>query len=147
MAIQIFTIGFAATRAASFFSLLRAAGATRIIDVRLNNRSQLAGFTKRDDLPFFLRELCDMDYIQMPHLAPTQDLLDAFKKRKGSWPTYESAFKELMRSRLIEERTSRELAHLACLLCSEKQPDHCHRRLVAEYLQEKWPDVHIRHLT
>lgn len=146
MSIQLFTIGFAATSAAAFFSQLRESGAQRIIDVRLNNTSQLAGFTKRDDLRFFLREVCGMDYIHLPQLAPTQELFDAVKKRKGSWDAYEAGFKRLIADRAIEHILSLELAHLGCLLCSEKRPEHCHRRLVAEYLQGKWPDVSVTHL-
>lgn len=146
MSVELFTIGFAETNAASFFGLLRDAGAKRLIDVRLNNTSQLAGFTKKDDLCFFLREVCRMDYLHLPQLAPTQDMLDAFKKRKGGWTTYESAFNDLMATRSVERTISPETLHLACLLCSEKRPEHCHRRLVAEYLQRYWPDLHVRHL-
>ena len=103
MSVQLFTIGFAETSADSFFSLLRRSGAKRVIDVRLNNTSQLSGFTKKDDLRFFLREVCGMDYLHLPQLAPTPDILDAFKKRKGSWSVYERAFKQLMVSRTDRE--------------------------------------------
>ena len=146
MTVQIFTIGFAETSADAFFNLLKRSGAKRIIDVRLNNTSQLAAFTKKNDLRFFLREICDMDYVHCPDLAPTQQILDAFKKHKGSWSVYEQAFNELMAQRAIQISVSRNLLHLACLLCSEKRPDQCHRRLVAEYLQTHWSDVAITHL-
>lgn len=96
MSVQLFTIGFAETSADSFFSLLRRSGAKRVIDVRLNNTSQLSGFTRKDDLRFFLREVCGMDYLHLPQLAPTPDILDAFKKRQGSWSVYEQAFKQLI---------------------------------------------------
>lgn len=146
MSIQLFTIGFAETGAETFFSLLRRSGAKRIIDVRLNNTSQLAGFTKKDDLRFLLRAVCDMDYIHVPLLAPTQAILDALKKHKGSWTEYETAFNRLIATRSVEHAITPEMAHLGCLLCSEKRPEHCHRRLVGEYLQTKWPDVEVRHL-
>jgi uncharacterized protein (DUF488 family) len=146
VSVQLFTIGFAETNAESFFTSLRSAGVKRIIDVRLNNTSQLAGFSKKDDLRFFLREVAGIEYIHMPELAPTQDILDAFKKHKGSWAVYEQEFNALMAKRGIENAISRENANLGCLLCSEKKPHHCHRRLVAEYLQKHWGDVSIMHL-
>ena len=137
----LYTIGFTKTSAEHFFQRLAAAGVKRIIDVRLNNRSQLAGFAKRDDLKFFLKALGNIGYVHEPTLAPTQDILDAYKKAKGSWATYERAFVDLMRERRIEATLSKELLDGACLLCSEHTAEHCHRRLVAEYLNEAWPQA------
>jgi uncharacterized protein YeaO (DUF488 family) len=116
------------------------------VDVRLNNISQLAAFTKKDDLRYFTRAICNIEYLHLPDLAPSKDILDAYKKQRGDWQGYEARFLELMRSRRIEEKTSREILDGACLLCSEKKPDHCHRRLVAEYLREKWGTVEIEHI-
>jgi uncharacterized protein (DUF488 family) len=144
--IRLFTAGFTRTSAEAFFTRLRESGVRRLIDVRLNNTSQLAGFAKQDDLKFFLREIVGADYVHMPVLAPTQDLLDAFKKHKGSWEAYESAFLSLMRERQIESAVSAELLDGACLLCSEDTPQHCHRRLVAEYLQARDKRIEIHHL-
>jgi uncharacterized protein (DUF488 family) len=127
--------------------MLRGSGAKRIVDVRLNNVSQLAGFTKKKDLKFFLREICGMDYVHLPVLAPTQDLLDQFKKRRGLWSDYERDFLNLMKVRQIETNVSKENIAECCLLCSEEMPDHCHRRLVAEYLKQHWYNVEIIHLT
>lgn len=146
MPLRLFTIGFAGTSAERFFTLLRGAGVKRVIDVRLNNTSQLAGFTKRDDLQFFLREAGGMEYLHLPELAPTQPMLDAYKKQKGSWLVYEAEFKALMAKRGIENCIAREQADGACLLCSEKRPHHCHRRLVAEYLREQWGELQVAHL-
>src|SRR5258708_3292122 len=143
---KIFTIGFTKKSAESFFSLLSGSGAKRLVDVRLNNVSQLAGFAKKDDLKYFLRAICGMDYVHLPELAPTQPLLDAYKKEKGDWTTYEVKFIDLMRSREIENSVSKDILSDACLRCSEDKPQHCHRRLVAEYLSEKWGDVEIIHL-
>jgi uncharacterized protein (DUF488 family) len=126
--------------------LLRASGAKRLVDVRLNNVSQLAGFAKKKDLAFFVKELCGMEYSHLPELAPTQDILDEFKKNKGDWAVYERKFLELMRSRQIEKTVSSNLIEEGCLLCSEDKPHHCHRRLVAEYLKDHWGDVDIKHL-
>jgi len=144
---KIFTIGFTKKSAESFFTKLQLAGVKRIVDVRLNNVSQLAGFTKRDDLRYFTKVICNIDYVHLPNLAPTQDILDAYKKCKGDWGLYESQFLELMTRRQIEDKISREVLDGGCLLCSEDKPHHCHRRLVAEYLKEKWGDVEIDHIT
>jgi uncharacterized protein (DUF488 family) len=144
---RVFTIGFTKKSAEAFFSTLRRSGAKRVVDVRLNNVSQLAGFSKRDDLRYFLREVCAMDYVHLPVLAPTQEVLDAFKKQKGDWATYEDQFVKLMKSRRIEETVQRDVIADGCLLCSEEKPHHCHRRLVAEYLKERWGDLEIVHLS
>lgn len=141
----IFTIGFTKKPAELFFTRLRDAGVRRLVDVRLNNISQLAGFTKKNDLRFFTKEICGIDYAHVPDLAPTADILYRWKEKDG-WPLYERSFLELMRARAIETAVPRELVDGGCLLCSEESPQHCHRRLVAEYLQEKWGDVRIEHL-
>lgn len=143
---RIFTIGFTKKSAESFFTLLRNSGARRIVDVRLNNVSQLAGFAKRNDLKFFLREICNVDYIHIPALAPKQEMLDRYKKQKGTWSAYADEFIALMKDRMIEQSVSRDVIADGCLLCSEDKPDRCHRRLVAEYLKEHWGDVEIVHL-
>ncbi len=143
---KIYTIGFTKKSAQTFFTTLQASGAARIVDVRLNNVSQLAGFAKRDDLRFFTRSICQMDYVHTPELAPTQQMLDEYKKLKGAWNEYERRFLDLMRARKIEESIAPELIDGSCLLCSEEKPHHCHRRLVAEYLRERWGDVEIEHL-
>jgi uncharacterized protein (DUF488 family) len=145
--LKIFTIGFTKKTAEVFFGKLRRSGAKRVVDVRLNNVSQLAGFAKRKDLEYFLREICDMDYVHLPELAPTQDILDEYKKNKGDWGVYEQKFLDLMRKRQIEKTVPKEVVAEGCLLCSEDKPHHCHRRLVAEYLREQWGDVEISHLT
>jgi uncharacterized protein (DUF488 family) len=118
----------------------------RLVDVRLNNVSQLAGFTKKNDLSYFTKTICNIEYLHLPELAPTAKILDAYKKQNGDWEVYERHFVDLMRSRKIEDTASRALLDGACLLCSEERPDYCHRRLVAEYLKENWDDVDIDHL-
>jgi uncharacterized protein (DUF488 family) len=144
---EIYSIGFTQKNASQFFGTLKAHGIERLLDVRLNNTSQLAGFAKASDLPYFLREICGADYEHEPLLAPTQDILDAFKKNKGSWEVYEQAFLALMRSRQIESQISKDLfLKKTVLLCSEATPEHCHRRLVLEYLQKHWDGVTMRHL-
>jgi uncharacterized protein (DUF488 family) len=143
---KIFTIGFTRKSAEQFFTRLKQPGLERIVDARLNNVSQLAGFTKKDDLRFFLREICHIDYVHLPELAPTKDILDTYRKNGGDWQTYEKHFLALMVKRRVEETIDKKLIAGGCLLCSEATPEHCHRRLVAEYLHEKWGDVVIQHL-
>ena len=143
---KLFTIGFTKKSAEAFFTKLKGAGVRRLIDARLNNQSQLSGFAKKNDLRYFLHEIGEIDYLHVPQLTPTQDMLDAYKKHKGTWKAYEQSFLELMASRKIEEEFKPALFDDACLLCSEHEPHHCHRRLVAEYLRDKWDDIEIEHL-
>jgi uncharacterized protein (DUF488 family) len=136
--VKVLTIGFTKKSAEAFFTSLRTAGVRRLLDVRLKKVSQLAGFAKKDGI----------EYVHVPELAPTPEILNPYKKAKkhGDWPLYERQFLDLMRSRRIEETLSPSLLDGGCLLCSEEKPHHCHRRLVAEYLQEKWGAVEIEHI-
>jgi uncharacterized protein (DUF488 family) len=143
---KISTIGFTRKSAESFFTKLQLAGVRRLSDVRLNNVSQLAGFAKRDDLRYFLKAICHIDYVHLPELAPTQRILDEYKKHKGDWELYERQFLDLLAARQIENKVTRAFLDGACLLCSEDKPSRCHRRLVAEYLKSKWGDVQIEHI-
>jgi uncharacterized protein (DUF488 family) len=142
---KLFTIGFTGKRAVDFFGRLRRAGVKRVIDVRLNNTSQLSGFAKRDDLAFFAKELCGADYVHRLDLAPTPEMLSPYRKGAVAWSDYAQQFERLIASRHIE-RADRDLFCDACLLCSEDKPHHCHRRVVAEYLQRHWTGVVIEHL-
>ena len=122
------------------------AGIERLLDVRLNNASRLAGFARRADLPFFLKELCGAEYLHEPRLAPTREILDAYRN-DGGWPNYERAFLELLRERRVEEMLDRNLFDApTVLLCSEAGPEHCHRRLVLEYLDREWGGIQAVHL-
>ena len=144
---EIYSIGFTKKSAGEFFDTLKANSIERLLDVRLNNTSQLASFAKQSDLPYFLREICGIDYEHEPLLAPTQEILDAYRKRKGDWGTYTEAYLELIRSRKVESAISKEsFRRKTVLLCSEATAEHCHRRLALEYLQKHWNDVSIHHL-
>jgi uncharacterized protein (DUF488 family) len=144
---EIYTIGFTKKTAAEFFEPLRKQGIDRLVDVRVNNTSQLAGFAKRDDLTYFLRELVAAEYLHEPLLAPTKELLKEYRDGALSWSAYEGAFLELMSDRRIEEAIPKELfAGRVVLLCSEATPERCHRRLVVEYLDRAWGDVQAIHL-
>lgn len=145
--IETWTIGFTQKSAERFFGLVRDAKVRRLVDVRLNNTSQLAGFAKARDLEYLLRELCGVEYVHMPELAPTRPLLDAYKKKRCTWEVYAQEFLELMDKRRIETTLHPTDLQGACLLCSEHTPDRCHRRLVLEYLETKWAEVlRPRHL-
>lgn len=144
---MLFTIGFTQTTAEHFFTRLKGAGVRRVIDVRLHNVSQLAGFAKKDDLRYFLETIGGIEYQHAPDLAPTADLLGRYRKRnqRGSWEAYASGFRDLIRERAIES-LPRATFEGACLLCSEHSAERCHRRLVAEYLNETWGGLEIQHL-
>jgi uncharacterized protein (DUF488 family) len=144
---KVYSIGFTKKTAAEFFTLLRQAGIRRLLDVRLHNASQLAGFTKRDDLPFFLKELCGADYIHEPLLSPSPDLLEGYRKKRISWQDYEPRFFSLLAERMVEKKLDRNtFAIPTVLLCSETTAARCHRRLILEYLQDKWGGLDVTHL-
>ena len=126
--------------------MLIKAGVTKVVDARLNNSSQLAGFAKKDDLKYFLKALGNIDYLHLPILAPTEEILTEYKKNKGDWQLYEKKFLALMEERRIENAVNPSELDGVCLLCSEHLPKQCHRRLVAEYLKSKWGNVDIEHL-
>lgn len=143
---RLFTIGFTKKTGEEFFTRLQKARVKRVVDVRLNNTSQLAGFAKGRDLGYFLGAIAKIDYVHCPELAPSKEILDAFKKDKGSWAEYEESFAELLADRRIAETVAGSLSDGDCLLCSEATPEHCHRRLVAEYIKENGVDVEVIHL-
>jgi uncharacterized protein (DUF488 family) len=125
---------------------LKDAGIERLLDVRLNNASRLAGFARRADLPFFLQRLCGVEYIHEPRLAPTREILGSYRNG-GGWPDYERALLDLLRERRVEETLDRDLFEVpTVLLCSEANAEHCHRRLVLEYLNREWKDIRAVHL-
>ena len=144
--IQLFTIGFTKKTAEYFFKQLCERDVKRIIDIRLNNVSQLAGFAKKDDLRYFLKTICHIDYMHIPELAPAKEILDEYRKNRGDWALFEKDFMALLSSRRIEKKLSKDSFDRGCLLCSEDKPDHCHRRLVAEYLNDKWGNIEITHI-
>ncbi len=144
---EIYSIGFTQKSAGQFFGAIKANRIERLLDVRLNNTSQLAAFAKRADLEYFLREICSCAYEHEPLLAPEQGMLDAFKKEKGDWDLYTERYLKLIRFRQVESRLAKEsFQKRTVLLCSEATPEHCHRRLALEYLQKEWDGVTIRHL-
>lgn len=144
---KINTIGFTKKNAQTFFNFIKNEKVTTLIDVRLNNVSQLAGYAKRDDLKFFLKELCDTDYLHIQDLAPTKEMLNGYKKGGMSWENYEDNFLNLMAQRNIERILKPTLLNDSCLLCSEHEPHFCHRRLVVEYLNEHTDqNYQVKHL-
>jgi uncharacterized protein (DUF488 family) len=145
--VVVYTIGFTKKSAAEFFAALKGAGVAQLVDVRLNNTGQLAGFSKRDDLAYFLHALLGARYVHQPLLAPTDDLLTAYRRKALKWPEYERRFRDLLAQRRVEERLDRALfAQPSVLLCSEATAERCHRRLALEYLQQAWGELEIVHL-
>jgi uncharacterized protein (DUF488 family) len=145
---RLLTIGFTQKPASRFFELIREQGAQVVLDIRLHPDGQLAGFAKRADLPYFLKELANCDYLHLPELAPTEEIMKGFRDGKN-WAEYEQQFETLMNARGIPESLDRTMLEnkICCLLCSEAKPTHCHRRLIAERIARTWNDVEIVHLS
>ncbi len=145
---KLYTIGFTRKSAEEFFRLLRQNGVLRVVDIRLRPSGQLAGFARKEDLPYFLKNLADgCEYTHLPILAPTKEILDGYRTG-GRWVDYELKFQALMDERGIPGALDRESFENqpSCLLCSEATPEQCHRRLIAKRLQAHWPNVEIIHL-
>jgi uncharacterized protein (DUF488 family) len=145
--VRLYTIGFTKKSAETFFELLRAAGVRRVVDIRLNNVSQLAGFAKKADLAYILDQIAGIGYVHVPLLAPTQELLDAYRKQGIGSEAFERDFLALMRERAVEAAPEAALRDGDCLLCSEELPEHCHRRFVADYLRPYYAGLSVEHLT
>jgi uncharacterized protein (DUF488 family) len=147
-AVQVATIGFTGKTAQEFFDLLKNAQVRTVLDIRLSNTSQLAGFAKKQDLPFFLDKLCGAAYEEMPDLAPEPDLFKRYKAKELTWADFSAAYVELIAKRRVESNLDVDLFRSACLLCSEHLPHHCHRRLALEYLNSRWNSrLKITHLS
>ena len=144
---KIYTIGFTGKTAEEFFGLLDSADAKYLVDIRLNNRSQLAGFTKKGNIEFFTEKLTGMTYLEMPMLAPEKEMFREYRK-EGDWELYESLYIRLLEERGVTESVDHEVfGDGVVLLCSERTPEKCHRRLAAEYLKANgFPEVEILHL-
>ena len=144
--IKLFTIGFTGKPAEKFFSLLKNSGVKKIVDTRINNVSQLAGFAKGSDLRFFAKEIANISYEHNVDLAPTKELLAKYRNKELDWARYEHEYLNLLDIRKIDKKIDIEALHENCLLCSEHTPEKCHRRLLAEYLKHKRNDIEIIHL-
>lgn len=143
---KVFTIGFTKKSAEDFFTRLSNAGVKRVVDVRLNNVSQLAGFAKAHDLKYFLRQVGGIDYAHIPEFAPTQDILDQFKKNKGSWETYRRKFNKLISERNMEQVFFDKIKDGDCLLCSEDTHEQCHRGILADHFKKYEPNLEVKNL-
>jgi uncharacterized protein (DUF488 family) len=147
LAMDIYSIGFTQKSASEFFGTLKAHGIERLMDVRLSNTSQLAGFAKQADLAYFLKEICGAEYVHEALLAPSEELFTAYRKQKGSWEALAMGYLKLIKVRKIESVLDKaSFRKKTVLLCSEATPDQCHRRLALEYLQQHWPEIRIHHL-
>lgn len=143
---ELFTIGFAGKSAETFFTSLMKTGVKKVIDIRLNNVSQLAGFTKKNDLKYFLKVIANTEYEYVPQLAATKELMDGYRGGKISWEEFEATYLALLEERQVLKTLKPEGFDKGCLLCSEAKSDHCHRRLAAEWLQAKWGGIEVKHI-
>ncbi len=143
---NIFTIGFTKKSAEEFFETLKKNKVKKVIDIRLNNKSQLAGFAKGRDLKYLLKEIADIEYLYKPEYAPSKELLKGYRNKEISWEEYEKIYIEILNSRKIMDDIEWEKIEEVCFLCSEKLPNKCHRRLIAEYLKKFNNDIKINHL-
>ncbi len=152
---KLYTIGFSKCSAKDFFSNLKEANVQKLIDVRRRNTSHLCGFTKKPDLKFFLEECFGIAYEHIPEFAPSEELLTDYLKQLGkkkyddrAWHDYVQRFQNEVLSKPIVGRFKKSIENFSstCLLCSEKEPDYCHRRLLAEHFKKHVPDIEIVHL-
>lgn len=144
----LYTIGFTQKSAQQFFELIKSNNIDMLVDIRLNNKSQLAGFTKGDDLRYFLEEICNCKYQHCVEYAPTKDILDSYKKKAISWDEYVRQYIPLMQKRNAVQKFSERFAmyRAVCLLCSESTSEYCHRRLLAEMIVADYPEITVKHI-
>ena len=144
---ELFTIGFTKKTAQEFFEALAGAGIKTLIDVRLNNKSQLAGFSKQADLEYFLDEICSIKYIHEPLLTPTEEMFKAYRSKSIDWEEFGRRYRDLLGKRAVSDHLDRTpFTENAILLCSEPDADHCHRRWAAEHLRDAWGGLDLVHL-
>ena len=143
---NLYTIGFTKKSAKQFFELLKKNQVKCLIDTRLNNKSQLSGFAKKEDLEYFLDKIVNIKYVYKPEFAPSDEILTKYKKGSMSWQEYEEKYLRLLKQRNILKDLDFSLFESACFLCSEHSPQNCHRRLLAEYLKQHNSSLEIIHL-
>lgn len=144
--IKLFTIGFTKKNARQFFELLIKNKVKKLIDIRINNRSQLAGFAKGSDLEYFTKVIANIEYEYIPDFAPTKELLSDYQNKRIDWTTYQKTYRQLIEQRKISTKYNSSSFDHACFLCGEETPEHCHRRLLTEFFQEGNSDIQIIHL-
>lgn len=145
---KLFTIGFTKKTAEEFFNYLKDSGVCTVIDIRLNNTSQLAGFSKYPDIEFFLHSICGIDYIHEPMFSPSEKTLKKYKKKEIDWDIYKKEFNQTMNERNINTLIKEKYLNLdnVCLLCSEPIPDNCHRSIIAEDFLNADNKIIVTHL-
>ncbi|MCX6701545.1 MAG: DUF488 domain-containing protein [Methanomicrobiales archaeon] len=143
---KVFTIGFTKKSAEQFFDTLTKNGITRLMDIRLNNKSQLAAFAKEEDLRYFLKKICAIEYRHIPQCAPSEELLKKYQNKEIDWPGYEKEYKALINKRNVVSLFNKDNLANSCFLCSEPTPEQCHRRLLVEYLKDHFSDIEIVHI-
>ncbi|MGD9567064.1 MAG: DUF488 family protein [Sedimentibacter sp.] len=146
---KLYTIGFTKKSAQKFFELLEMNNVNTIIDIRLNNTSQLSGFAKYPDIKFFLKRVCNIDYLHDLQFSPTEDILKNYKKKVYTWQDYVEHFENLMIERKIDKHIINNYSDCLeknyCLLCSEDTPENCHRSLVSDKFNKIF-SIELKHL-
>lgn len=144
---NLYTIGFAQKTAKEFFELLKKNNVKRLLDIRESNSNIYAGFTMKQNLPYFLEQICGITYHELKIFAPTKELKKFYQESKNSnWEYFEQEYKTLLKERSIHEHVDSELLRDAVLLCAEPEPENCHRKIAAEYLKNIFPEIRIIHL-
>jgi len=143
---KIFTIGFTKKSAEGFFDLLEKHGVQKIIDIRISSSSQLAGFAKDKDLAYFARKILGIPYEHRLELAPTKELMNGYRSGEISGEGYKQRYLELLEQRNVLQGLEIADFENACLLCSEHEPEGCHRKVLAERLSEEFEGVEVVHL-
>ena len=143
---KLYTMGYTQKTAEKLFNLLSEHEIKRLMDIRLHNNTQLAGFTKQNNFKYFIERLSDIEYRHIPLMAPSKDIFDDYMKNGLEWEGYELRFKRLIDQRKIEQLINEDEIDGACMLCCEPEATNCHRRLVAEYLQNYFKNIEIIHL-
>lgn len=145
--ITLYTIGFTKKSAEQFFELLKKNKVNKLVDIRISNSSQLAGFAKGNDLKYFVKTICGIDYKHITDFAPTKDLLDKWRKEEITWNQYTEVYINLLKDRGILKKYGINIFNNTCFLCSEETPELCHRRLLVEYFKEhSTEEITIKHL-
>lgn len=146
--INLYTIGFTKKTAEKFFNLLIDNNVEKVLDIRLNNTSQLSAFAKYPDIEYFLKEIAGIGYIHDKNFAPDKNTLISYKKGEITWEDYIEEFEASMQERDIEEYIAEKYSNINnyCLLCSEATPVNCHRSLLAQIFKRNIGKIEIKEL-
>lgn len=139
---KVFTIGINNKSAEQFFRLLSDNKIIKIIDIRLNNTTQLCGFSKMNDLKFFLKRILNIEYEYISDFAPTKDIMVSYRENKD-WNKFKTDYLKLLENRKVKESYQNYDFRNTCFLCSEDDADNCHRKILSEFLDNSAEIIHL----